>query len=223
MSPTLIVIAKAPAAGRSKTRLCPPCTAEQAAALAQAALQDTLAAVSEVPGRHLLALDGSPGDWLAGDFDVVPQVAGGLAERLAGAFAAATGPALLVGMDTPQLTSSDLRKALAALAEPGRDAVLGPAIDGGYWAIGLRRPDPRVFREIPMSTPWTLAAQRRRLHELCLRWAELAVKRDVDTFDDALAVAGHCPQSRFAAALAAMLGGDDAVPVASAAIQSPAP
>jgi glycosyltransferase A (GT-A) superfamily protein (DUF2064 family) len=102
---TLLVIAKPPLPGRVKTRLVPPCTPRQAAALAEAALADTLQAALAVPARRrVLVLDGEPGPWLPPGFDIIPQCGGGLDERLAGAFAAAHGPALLIGMDTPQLT-----------------------------------------------------------------------------------------------------------------------
>ncbi len=100
----LIVIAKEPVAGRSKTRLCPPLEPEQAAALAAAALADTLAAVAQTPARaRILALDGNPGEWLPDGFEIVSQGGGGLDARLATAFETSAGPALLVGMDTPQL------------------------------------------------------------------------------------------------------------------------
>jgi len=199
---TLVVLAKAPQAGRSKTRLCPPCTAAEAAALAEAALRDTLAAVAAAPAvRRLLVLDGQPGAWLPAGFDVVPQCDGGLARRLAGAFEAVVGPAVLVGMDTPQLTASDLAEATDALLRPGVDAVLGPASDGGYWSIGARRAAPRLFDGVPMSCAATLAAQRRRLAELGLRHVELPVMRDVDTIADAQAVAAQSPRSAFARAL----------------------
>jgi glycosyltransferase A (GT-A) superfamily protein (DUF2064 family) len=115
--------------------------------------------------------------------------------------------ALLVGMDTPQLRPELLADAAALLARPGTDAVLGPAFDGGYWAIGLRRPDERAFRGVPMSLDSTAGAQRQRLDELGLRWAELPALRDVDTFDDACSVAAAAPQSHFARALAALEGG----------------
>ena len=104
----VLVIAKAPVPGRSKTRLCPPCTPEQAARVAEAALGDTLAAVLATPGiRPVLALDGAPGPWLPPGFDVVPQRGVGLDERLACAFEDAGGASFLVGMDTPQLTPHD--------------------------------------------------------------------------------------------------------------------
>lgn len=203
----LLVMAKAPVRGQVKTRLSPPLTPTQAAALAEASLRDTLAAVAAAPtARRVLALDGALGDWPLGGFEVIPQPAGRLPERLAAAFEAVGGPALCVGTDSPQITAASLAHASGALLSPGVDAVLGPAVDGGYWAIGLREPDERVFHGVPMSSPETAGAQRRRLAELGLRHVELPTLRDVDTFDDARAVAGEAPGSRFAAALRAILG-----------------
>jgi rSAM/selenodomain-associated transferase 1 len=206
VTPALLVIAKAPEPGRSKTRLCPPCTPEEAAFLAEAALADTLAAAAAAPvhARRVLVLDGDPGTWLPAGWDVMPQRGEGLDERLANAFADAGGPALLVGMDTPQVTPSMLTRSLATLLAPGVDAVLGPAPDGGFWSVGLRRPDPKVFVGVPMSAGGTLEAQRRRLRALGLRRRELLALRDVDTFTDAVAVAGDAPGTRFAAALASL-------------------
>jgi len=199
----LIVMAKAPVSGRSKTRLCPPCTGAEAARLAEAALQDTLAAVASAPvERRVLALAGRAGDWVPPNFDVLRQRGDGLANRLAHAFAAVGGPSLLIGMDTPQVTSAMLAEASAKLLEEGTDAVLGPAPDGGYWAIGLTAADAAVFRDVPMSSSRTAAAQRERLRALGLRHAELRTLRDVDTIDDARAVAAEAPASRFARALA---------------------
>jgi uncharacterized protein len=197
----LIVIAKAPVPGRVKTRLTPPFTPVEAAALATAALGDTLAAVarSRRAGRRVLVLDGAPGPWLPSGFDVLPQRGDGLAERLAAAFADVGGPAFLVGMDTPQVTPALLDAGLAALDRG--DAVLGTALDGGYWGIGLRRPDTRVFRDVPMSEPTTAAVQRARLAELGLRTAVLPPLVDVDTLADARVVASAAPGSRFARTL----------------------
>jgi uncharacterized protein len=202
---TLLVIAKAPVRGRVKTRLCPPCTLDEAAELASAALADTLQCLAAVPApRRVLVLDGAPAPWLPLGFDVVPQSTGGLAERLAGAFATVKGPAFLVGMDTPQLRPADITTATGALERPGVDAVLGPAADGGWWGIGLRRPEPAAFLGVPMSTPQTGARQRERLHALGLRTQLLPTVRDVDTITDALAVAATAPGTRFEAAVAAL-------------------
>jgi rSAM/selenodomain-associated transferase 1 len=199
---TLLVIAKTPVPGRVKTRLTPPFTPAEAARLAAAALADTLAAVrSCVASRRVLVLDGEPGSWVPDGFEVVPQRGDGLAERLAAAFDDAGGPAFLVGMDTPQVTPALLDAGLGALDRA--DASFGAALDGGYWGIGLRRPDPAVFRDVPMSERTTAAVQRARLAALNLRTAVLPPLRDVDTVDDAHAVAAEAPDSRFAAALAA--------------------
>ena len=204
MSPALLVIAKAPVPGRVKTRLSPPCTPQQAAQLAQAALEDTLAACAETPsaGRRVLVLDGRPGAWLPSGWKVIPQRGGGLAERLAGAFADVGRPAFLVGMDTPQVTPDLLAEGLAALA--GADAAFGPATDGGYWGIGLRDADAAVFAGVPMSRADTGAVQRARLDTLGLRTVDLPPLRDVDDIAAARAVAAEAPVGRFAAALHAI-------------------
>lgn len=205
MRATLAVIAKAPVAGRVKTRLCPPCSPAEAAGLAGAALRDTLAAVARTPvARRVVVLDGAAGSWLPAGFDVVPQRGDGLDERLAAAFTDVGGPILLIGMDTPQVTPALLSGALAALTRPGVDAVLGSAPDGGYWAIGLRAPDPAVFLGVPMSTAGTGAAQRRRLTELGIRTADLPALADVDDWAGARAVAAVAPASHFARAVHAL-------------------
>jgi rSAM/selenodomain-associated transferase 1 len=198
----LAVIAKAPAPGRSKTRLCPPCTPVEAAALAQASLEDVLAAVAATPAaRRVVVLDGEPGPWLPPGFDVLAQRGEGLAERLAAAFEDLGGPALVLGMDTPQVTPALLAVSLRELERA--PAVIGGAADGGYWAIGLQRPDARVFAGVPMSHATTGRAQRARLRMLGLRWRELPQLRDVDTIADAHHVAVLAPSTRFARRLAA--------------------
>jgi rSAM/selenodomain-associated transferase 1 len=201
MSTALLVIAKEPVAGRVKTRLSPPCTPEQAARLARAALEDTLAAGDRAAGdsRRVLVLDGRPGPWLPPGWEVIPQRGGELADRLAAAFADVGGPAFLVGMDTPQLTPGALADGLAALDRV--DAAFGPAVDGGYWAIGLREPDPAVFARVPMSRVYTGAIQRARLAALGLHTVDLSPMRDVDDIAAARAVAAEAPLGRFAAVL----------------------
>lgn len=202
-APALVVIAKAPVAGRAKTRLCPPCTPTEAARLAEAALRDTLAAVAETRAyRRVLVLDGEPGAWLPDGFEVVPQRGRGLDERLAAAFDDVGSPSLLVGMDTPQITPGLLDRSARLLREA--DAVLGLATDGGYWAIGLSTPDSRVFLGVPMSRHCTGAAQLGRLRQLGLRARSLPRLRDVDTIADARAVAAAAPGTRFADALRAL-------------------
>ncbi|MEU9128437.1 DUF2064 domain-containing protein [Kitasatospora sp. NPDC048540] len=204
--PTLLVIAKEPVPGRVKTRLTPACTPVQAAALAEAALVDTLAALSAVPaGRRLLVLDGTPGRWLPPGWEVVPQVPGGLDVRLAAAFAEAgpDAPALLVGMDTPQLTAAALAEPLSPAQRAGTDAWYGPAADGGFWALGLARPDAALARRllvgVEMSTARTGAELLARLAAEGLVVRGLGELTDVDTVEDARLVAGQAPGGRFAA------------------------
>jgi uncharacterized protein len=203
MTPALVVIAKAPVAGRSKTRLTPPCSPHEAALLARAALQDTLDAVAATPvARRVCVLEGEPGDWLPEGFEVIQQRGDGLDERLAHAFAAVGEPAVLIGMDTPQVTPELLGAGLGALE--CFESVFGAALDGGYWGIGLREPDDAVFAGVPMSATHTGAVQRARLAVLGHRTAVLPPLLDVDTFADARLVAAEAPDGAFAHALATM-------------------
>jgi len=206
---TVVVLAKAPIAGRVKTRLCPPLEPCEAASLAAAALADTLAVVSSTRcARRVVAFDAPPDGWIPPGFDVIRQPSGGLGHRLAAAFAAARGPTVLVGMDTPQITSSAIEHAQDCLRHES-DAVLGPAFDGGYWLVGLATPDPRAFLGVPMSTKTTATAQRARLAALGLRTTTLPTLRDVDYYSDALAVAAEAPSSRFSEVWAALTSRTD--------------
>jgi rSAM/selenodomain-associated transferase 1 len=199
----LIVLAKAPVPGRSKTRLCPPLDPDQAALVAEAALADTLDAVaSSKADERVVSLEGPTGSWLPEGFEVISQRGAGLDERLAAAAADVGRTCLIIGMDTPQAGRRLLDRAIETLLRPGVDAVLGPAADGGWWALGLRRPDPEVFLGVPMSTAWTGQRQEERLRSLGLATRRLRVLRDVDVFEDARAVAASIPGSRFARAVA---------------------
>ncbi|MGF7239388.1 MAG: TIGR04282 family arsenosugar biosynthesis glycosyltransferase [Frankia sp.] len=203
-------MAKEPGPGRVKTRLCPPYTAAAAAALAAAALADTFAAVAHAATREAgsikpgLVLAGDTGPWVPPGLAVVAQRPGPFDERLAGAFedAGDGAPTLLIGMDTPQVSSGLLTRAVRALRSA--DAVFGPAADGGWWALGMRQPDGDLIRGIPTSRSTTGAHQRHRLMEAGLRVTDLAVLRDVDTMADVEAVAAEAPNSRFAATAAAL-------------------
>ena len=200
----VLVMAKSPVAGRVKTRLCPPCTPAEAAALAEASLADTLEAVAgSGASRLVLALDGEPGPWLPPGFQIVPQCGGGFDRRLAHAWDAAGGPGVQIGMDTPQVTPADLDHALGAL--DGSASALGYAADGGWWAIALRRSHPGAFRHLPMSTAHTGRAQYARLRGLGLDVTLLPTLVDLDRVDDLAAIAAAAPATR-TAHLAARLG-----------------
>ncbi len=200
----LRVLAKTPLPGRVKTRLCPPLSSRQAALVAAAALADTLEAVAATPAAsRTLVLEGAWWPGVPAGFQVVHQVQGTHAERIAAAFPVGEGPALLIGMDTPQVSAELLAAATRSLMADGSEAVLGQAADGGWWALGMRAPDPGVVRDVPTSTPDTGRLQAARLRAAGWRVRRLPVLRDVDTVEDAYAVARACPSGRFAAAFAA--------------------
>ena len=202
---SVLVIAKEPVPGRVKTRLTVAVTPEQAATVAAASIRDTLDAMGRVPAdRHVLALDGDPGDWVPTGWTVVAQPDGGLDHRLATVLGGLpAGPCLLVGMDTPQVTPS-----VCGFDPNSYDACLGMATDGGYWAIGFADPTraPEVIEGVPMSTDHTGADQLTRMLDAGLRVQELPPLLDVDTPDDAVQVAALVPGSAFARAWTAAVG-----------------
>jgi rSAM/selenodomain-associated transferase 1 len=203
--PALLVIAKQPVAGRAKTRLTPPCTPQQAATLADAALRDTLESVAKVPvERRVLVFDGDPEPWRPDGFEVIAQRGDGLGQRLQAAFEDVGGPAVLIGMDTPQVTPAQLDESVRALSEQAVDSIIGPTADGGYWCIGFREPVSGAFDGVPMSAPSTYERQLGRFAEMGIRARSLPSLRDVDTIDDARAVAAIAPGSRFARAFEAI-------------------
>lgn len=213
----VLVITKAPVPGRSKTRLTPPCSPEQAADIAAAAVGDTLDAVrASRVARRVVALDGHAGALDLSGFAVVPQAAGDLGTRLSAAFADAMAdgplPTLLIGMDTPQVTPDLLAHCAASLesAGPGT-AVLGTAPDGGWWALGLHSAEPAaVLASVPMSRDDTAVLTRQALEATGLTVLDLPELADIDHFPDALAVAELCPPasrtSRVVGAVARELG-----------------
>ncbi len=204
----IAVLAKEPVPGRVKTRLCPPYSAAQAADLAAAALADTLDAVAgtRTARRCVLVLEGDATASQRAAFEVLPQRGGGLDERIANALvdvSELTGlPVLLVGMDTPQLHPALLERAGAVLVASG--AVLGPATDGGYWALGLSHPRFEHVLGVAMSTPDTGRHQVALLTRLGAAPTLLETLTDVDDSATARAVADSAPQTRFARLLAGL-------------------
>jgi uncharacterized protein len=229
----LIVIAKAPVPGQVKTRLTPPFTPHEAARLAEAALTDTLEAAARAPfSRRVLALAGASttlrgrrgvsaarggwlprAEWLPRGFEVTGQRGQGLDERIAAAlddaYARLPVPVVLIGMDTPQVTPALLESVARPLARGEADAVFGPARDGGFWLLGLRRPDPSLILGVPMSQTHTGRGQLSRLLRASLRVRLAPELIDVDTAADAHEVALKAPDSRFAATLLGISGERD--------------
>ncbi|MFD4671425.1 DUF2064 domain-containing protein [Lentzea sp. NPDC058450] len=199
----LLIMAKSPIPGQVKTRLCPPLTPAEAADVAAASLLDTLSAALDTPGAvPVVALAGvvrreDVRDALA-ECLVIPQRGDTFAERLVHAHADVARyrmPVLQIGMDTPQVTP----ELLESCGEFG-EAALGFAEDGGWWALGLRDPlRASVLRDVPMSRSDTGVRTLEALRPLRVR--TLPTLSDVDTVEDARAVAREIPGSRFAAAL----------------------
>lgn len=201
---TIVVIAKECLPGRVKTRLHPPLSLEQAAALAAASLDDTLGALAALPAtRRILAFDGVIAPLAAAGYEILPQSPGTLDLRLAAVFDACEGPTLLVGMDTPQITSSLLEPVFTDWTD-GVDAWFGFANDGGFWALALNEPTGDLIRGVPMSRSDTGELQLKRLTDAGLRVNLLPTLTDVDTIDDAHQVAHIAPTGGFATVLAAM-------------------
>ena len=190
---TLIMLAKECIPGQVKTRLHPPLSLEAAADIAAACIDITATVVESFEWtRKILCFDG---DLLPRDFDgweVIEQARGGLDERIGAVLDACSGPSVLIGMDSPQLDPLVL-ESLSRDWPEGCDAWLGPAVDGGFWALGLREPDGDLVRGVPMSRENTGAIQYARLIDAGLATTILPSLRDIDTIDDLDAAARLLP------------------------------
>ena len=184
----VLVVAKAPRPGHSKTRLVPPLSPEQAVALQTAMLLDTLDGCNrECDCVMMLAPDADREalEALAPGVPAVAQEGLGLADALRSAIAryGAQGPVALVSSDIAGVPEGAVAQAFSLL-EGGADLVLGPALDGGYWLIAMKEPHQEPFRDIPWSSPACLAVTRERAEAAGLVLAEVAAWRDIDTLAD---------------------------------------
>jgi uncharacterized protein len=186
---SLLVVAKRPAAGQTKTRLCPPLSGEAAATLYECFLRDTLDIMRAVPGAacgisYLPETAVGYFRALAPDMALAPQRGADLGERLdhllTAALEAGAQQAVVMDSDSPTLPAAYIAEAFARLDGPD-DVVLGPCDDGGYYLIGLKRPHPRLLREVQMSTPFVVRDTLALAEELGLRVALLPAWYDVDT------------------------------------------
>lgn len=197
-APAVLVMAKAPRPGRVKTRLQPLMGEEGCARLATMLLQHTVAVTTGQGLRTFVAHD--PPDsrsemarLLPAGVRMLPQCAGDLGQRMTTAveevFLSELGPLLVIGTDTPTLTGAILTAALRRL-DSGSDVVLGPALDGGYYLIGVRAPHTGLFGIDPAmwSGPHVLEATLARAADAELEAALLPPLRDLDTPEDARAL-----------------------------------
>lgn len=190
----LIILAKEPQPGLVKTRLAATLGAEPATELYRCFLADTLnLARNVVPDERLLFAFWPPEaagyfQKLAPSARCMPQSGVSFGERLASAFraAAATGATrlVLIGTDSPSLPAGYVEEAFALLDSPSIDVVLGPCADGGWYLMGLRRPESRLFTGIAWSTSVVYAQTLARAAEAGLRVAALPPWYDIDTAAD---------------------------------------
>lgn len=184
----IIVFAKAPVAGRVKTRLCPPLQPGEAARLHARMVRQTLeAACAAAPSGVELHCAPSPADGFFADcarrhrVSLHRQIGDDIGMRMAHALRDASrgNPLLLIGTDCPARNAADLRAAAGAL-EAGAQAVLGPVDDGGYSLIGLARFEARIFADIDWGGMHVTSQTLARFAALNLRWNVLPTLWDVD-------------------------------------------
>ncbi len=188
----LALMAKTPAPGRSKTRLSPPLTPREAAALSEAFVRDTARHMAQASGLGVASIavwtpagtEEEMARILPEDFGMWPQRGSSLGERLTSAledlFSQGFGSVILLGSDSPTLPAATLAKAVRMLAEPGDRAVLGPTDDGGYCLLGLKRLHRELFRDIDWSTERVRRQTVERAKEIALPLTELPTWWDVD-------------------------------------------
>lgn len=204
----LVIFAKAPVPGRVKTRLCPPLTPDEAATLHGSFVLDTLERTKAaiIKGRLLLDrfLACYPSASVAffkileerHGVRLLEQMGDDLGQRMHRVFTDLFGlgyrQVFIMGTDLPTLPLSVYQQAVSLIES--HDLVLGPATDGGYYLIGLRRSVPELFTDVPWSTPDVLAVTRRNASTLGLTVGLLKEWRDVDVADDLRALIHDCAQ-----------------------------
>lgn len=191
----LIVFAKVPEPGRVKTRLADTLGPERAAEIYHAMGRGIVDGVRNGDWTTMVCHAPDDGgsamrEWLGDDgLQFTPQGPGDLGARMDRAFRHAFAKSnaemtvCLIGTDAPDLTAPLVAEAFDRL-EIGADVVLGPALDGGYYLVGLSSPAPTLFEDISWSTPEVLATTRLRIREAGLRSSELRTLRDVDEVED---------------------------------------
>jgi rSAM/selenodomain-associated transferase 1 len=214
------IVCKTPAAGFSKTRLSPPLRPDECAALSACFIRDlaetigTVALDGDVTGYAVytpLGTETSLRQLLPRGFRLLPQGEGDLGARLRRATSDLLDQghfgAILVNSDSPTLPAGILRAAVAAVRD--RDAVvLSPAFDGGYTLIGLSRAHPRIFADIPWSTPQVYELTLIRARDIGLPVVNVPPWYDVDDRDSLRVLESELDGTRPAFAAAGLMGGD---------------
>lgn len=187
----LAIMTKVPRPGRVKTRLSPPLTPAEAAALNVCFLRDTAAAIAQAGGKSQgigcytpLGEEEVYTDIFPSDFELIAQREGDFGERLISAtedlFAVGFSAVCLIDSDSPTVPASAFAEAVGILSQPNECMVLGPSDDGGYYLIGMKQPYRRLFQNIDWSTDRVLAQTQERAAEAQLRVHLLPGGYDVD-------------------------------------------
>ena len=193
------IVCKTPGVGGGKSRLRPLLGPEMVQRLSACFIRDVAAALEAVPealGRQLYALFSPAGSaaslraLLPSPWTLVPREEASVGTVLQTSMMAflADGHdcAIMVNGDSPTLPSEFIEQAISALRAPGDRVVLGPALDGGYYLVGLKRPHPRLFQDIAWSTPVVLTHTLERAREIGLPATLLPMWYDVDEPQDFL-------------------------------------
>ncbi|SEK29931.1 TIGR04282 family arsenosugar biosynthesis glycosyltransferase [Ectothiorhodospira marina] len=189
----VLVFTRAPVPGRTKTQLIPAVGAEDACRIHKAMVRHAMMVACAADCGSVI-IHGAPDSShpflrkLAVDYGCALTSQEGVdrGDRIQEALGRALecfGGAIVIGTDCPEMTVQDIRQAADSLRS-GCDAVLGPAHDGGYVLIGMRRMEPQVFQGIQWGTDQVLAQTRSRFESLGWSWHELESRRDLDTPED---------------------------------------
>jgi len=192
----LVVVAKAPVPGQVKTRLGPEFTTAEASDLYRCFIRDRIREIGNLAGIDLAISYTPEGSetyftrFLSNGFQLFPQRGKDLGERLSNIFvdklAGEYDAVSIIDSDTPDLPRSIAAQSFRLLMTAGADAVFGPCHDGGYYLVGLRRPHPELFMDIPWSTAEVLPRTLEKAHRLGLETKLLPPWNDLDTFEDLL-------------------------------------
>ena len=190
----LVVVAKAPVPGEVKTRLCPDLTIGEATNLYRCFIQDRIKEIGNLTAMDL-AISYTPEDskqyftrFITAGFHLFPQRGKNLGERLSNIFedklADEYDAVSIIDSDTPDLPRSIVQQSFQLLMSNGVDAVFGPCDDGGYYLVGMRKPHPELFQDVPWSTDAVLDITLERAAKLGIRTKLLPGWNDLDTFED---------------------------------------
>lgn len=192
----VVVMAKAPVPGQVKTRLSPPLSSVQAAAVYDCFLKDRLREMGDLVGcEKAIAYMPEAATrrfkvYGFGSFDIFPQRGRDLGDRMHNIFIdklrEGYGAVVVIGSDSPDLPKSIITQSFERLSSELTDVVIGPATDGGYYLLGMKRPYPELFADVPWSTGGVLSTTLAITRSLGIRTALLPAWSDIDTYRDLL-------------------------------------